>query len=214
MSRSPEVDLNRPIEGAVRRDTLSAINAATAYCRQTCDSALIRRSIGDPTPIPGALDHPRDSAAAERCRAYAAKYLLANDIANIRGWARGYSWSAKQRTVPSTGRFRGAGGLAASNIEDCAHVLGQGQCRPSEKRHDQQPSQTYKRTTPTQQGASLNNNRRPGIAIVTDARVRIPRYRPPVSKGRERVIADGFNQTAGPYLAVQASPGAKRHRGP
>ena len=131
-----QFDLSRAIDGAVS-DTLSAINAATAYLPANMPyPPMIRKVNPADTPIL-VLGITSDSLPLTTVDAYAENILLQKTLADIRGRPRRYRRSA-EAGHPRAGRSGGAGG-SRHQPRGRAHGARPSECR-SRQRHAQQPA--------------------------------------------------------------------------
>jgi hydrophobe/amphiphile efflux-1 (HAE1) family protein len=198
-----QFDLNRPIDGAVS-DTLSAINAATAYLPKNLPyPPLIRKVNPAETPIL-VLGITSDSLPLTVVDAYAQNILL-QKISQISGVGLVGIGGEQQPTVrvqvdPEALAARGI------NLEDVRTVLGQANV-DLPKGTLNSPRQTFTLNTNDQlfqpdKYADLI------IAYRNGSPVRIRDIGRAVSAGENELISAWFNQKRAIYLAVQRQPGA------
>jgi hydrophobe/amphiphile efflux-1 (HAE1) family protein len=198
-----QFDLNRPIDGAVS-DTLSAINAATAYLPKNMPyPPLIRKVNPAETPIL-VLGVTSDSLPLTVVDAYAQNILL-QKISQISGVGLVGVGGQQQPTVrvqvdPQALAARGI------NLEDVRTVLGQANV-DLPKGTLNSPRQTYTLNTNDQlfqpdKYADLI------IAYRNGSPVRIRDIGRAVSAGENELISAWFNQKRAIYLSVQRQPGA------
>jgi hydrophobe/amphiphile efflux-1 (HAE1) family protein len=198
-----QFDLSRPIDGAVS-DTLSAINAATAYLPVGLPyPPEIRKVNPAETPIM-VLGITSDSLPLTVVDAYAQNILL-QKISQISGVGLVGVGGEQQPTVrvqvdPEALAARGI------NLEDVRTVLGQANV-DLPKGTLNSPRQTYTLNTndqlfkPDQYDDLV-------IAYRNGAPVRIRDIGRAVSAGENELIAGWFNKQRAVYLAVQRQPGA------
>ena len=198
-----QFDLNRPIDGAVS-DTLSAINAATAYLPKNMPyPPLIRKVNPAETPIL-VLGITSDSLPLTVVDAYAQNILL-QKISQISGVGLVGIGGQQQPTVrvqvdPQALAARGI------NLEDVRTVLGQANV-DLPKGTLNSPRQTFTLNTNDQlfkpdKYADLI------IAYRNGSPVRIRDIGRAVSAGENELISAWFNQNRAIILAVQRQPGA------
>jgi hydrophobe/amphiphile efflux-1 (HAE1) family protein len=198
-----QFDLNRPIDGAVS-DTLSAINAATAYLPKNLPyPPLIRKVNPADTPIL-VLGVTSDSLPLTVVDAYAQNILL-QKISQISGVGLVGVGGQQQPTVrvqvdPQALAARGI------NLEDVRTVLGQANV-DLPKGTLNSPRQTYTLNTNDQlfkpdKYADLI------IAYRNGSPVRIRDIGRAVSAGENELISAWFNQKRAIILAIQRQPGA------
>ncbi len=198
-----QFDLSRPIDGAVA-DTLSAINAATAYLPKNMPyPPLIRKVNPAETPIL-VLGITSDSLPLTVVDAYAQNILL-QKISQISGVGLVGVGGEQQPTVrvqvdPEALAARGI------NLEDVRTVLGQANV-DLPKGTLNSPRQTY----------TLNTNDqlfKPDkyddliIAYRNGSPVRVRDIGHAVSAGENELISAWFNQKRAIILAIQRQPGA------
>jgi hydrophobe/amphiphile efflux-1 (HAE1) family protein len=195
--------LSRPIDGAVS-DTLSAINAATAYLPKNMPyPPLIRKVNPAETPIL-VLGLTSDSLPLTVVDAYAQNILL-QKISQISGVGLVGVGGEQQPTVrvqvdPEALAARGI------NLEDVRTVLGQANV-DLPKGTLNSPRQTYTLNTNDQlfepdKYADLI------IAYRNGSPVRIRDIGRAISAGENELIAGWFNNQRAVYLAIQRQPGA------
>src|ERR1700719_4721716 len=198
-----QFDLNRQIDGAVS-DTLSAINAATAYLPKNLPyPPLIRKVNPAETPIL-VLGITSESLPLDRVDAYAQNILL-QKISQISGVGLVGIGGEQQPTVrvqvdPQALAARGI------NLEDVRTVLGQANV-DLPKGTLNSPRQTYTLNTNDQlfkpdKYADLI------IAYRNGSPVRIRDIGRAVSAGENELISAWFNQKRAIILAIQRQPGA------
>jgi hydrophobe/amphiphile efflux-1 (HAE1) family protein len=198
-----QFQLSRPIDGAVA-DTLSAINAATAYLPKNLPyPPLIRKVNPAETPIL-VLGITSDSLPLTVVDAYAQNILL-QKISQISGVGLVGIGGEQQPTVrvqvdPEALAARGI------NLEDVRTVLGQANV-DLPKGTLNSPRQTFTLNTNDQlfqpdKYADLI------IAYRNGSPVRIRDIGRAVSAGENELISAWFNQKRAIYLAVQRQPGA------
>jgi len=198
-----QFDLNRPIDGAVS-DTLSAINAATAYLPVGLPYPPIIRKVNPAdTPIL-VLGVTSDSLPLTVVDAYAQNILL-QKISQISGVGLVGVGGQQQPTVrvqvdPQALAARGI------NLEDVRTVLGQANV-DLPKGTLNSPRQTYTLNTNDQlfkpdKYADLI------IAYRNGSPVRIRDIGRAVSAGENELISAWFNQKRAIILAIQRQPGA------
>jgi hydrophobe/amphiphile efflux-1 (HAE1) family protein len=198
-----QFDLSRPIDGAVS-DTLSAINAATAYLPKNLPyPPLIRKVNPAETPIL-VLGITSDSLPLTVVDAYAQNILL-QKISQISGVGLVGIGGEQQPTVrvqvdPEALAARGI------NLEDVRTVLGQANV-DLPKGTLNSPRQTFTLNTNDQlfqpdKYADLI------IAYRNGSPVRIRDIGRAVSAGENELISAWFNQKRAIILAVQRQPGA------
>jgi HAE1 family hydrophobic/amphiphilic exporter-1 len=198
-----QFDLSRPIDGAVA-DTLSAINAATAYLPKNMPyPPLIRKVNPADTPIL-VLGITSDSLPLTVVDAYAQNILL-QKISQISGVGLVGIGGQQQPTVrvqvdPEALAARGI------NLEDVRTVLGQANV-DLPKGTLNSPRQTYTLNTndqlfkPDQYDDLV-------VAYRNGSPVRIRDIGHAVSLGENELISAWFNQKRAILLAVQRQPGA------
>ncbi len=202
-----QFDLSRPIDGAVS-DTLSAINAATAYLPKNLPyPPLIRKVNPAETPIL-VLGITSDSLPLTVVDAYAQNILL-QKISQISGVGLVGIGGAAAADRPRTGRSGGAGG-SRHQSRGCAHGARPGQCRPSE-RYAQQPAPDlhaqYQRSA-----VQARQIRRPDHRLSQRVAGPHPRYRPRHQRGRERADRRLVQPEAGDHSGDPAPARRQRHR--
>jgi hydrophobe/amphiphile efflux-1 (HAE1) family protein len=198
-----QFDLSRPIDGAVS-DTLSAINAATAYLPVGLPyPPLIRKVNPAETPIL-VLGITSDSLPLTVVDAYAQNILL-QKISQISGVGLVGVGGEQQPTVrvqvdPEALAARGI------NLEDVRTVLGQANV-DLPKGTLNSPRQTYTLNTndqlfkPDQYDDLV-------IAYRNGSPVRIRDIGHAISAGENELIAGWFNKQRAVFLAIQRQPGA------
>jgi HAE1 family hydrophobic/amphiphilic exporter-1 len=198
-----QFDLSRPIDGAVS-DTLSAINAATAYLPVGLPyPPLIRKVNPAETPIL-VLGITSDSLPLTVADAYAQNILL-QKISQISGVGLVGVGGEQQPTVrvqvdPEALAARGI------NLEDVRTVLGQANVDLA-KGTLNSPRQTYTLNTndqlfhPEQYDDLV-------IAYRNGSPVRIRDIGHAISAGENELIAGWFNNQRAVYLSIQRQPGA------
>jgi HAE1 family hydrophobic/amphiphilic exporter-1 len=198
-----QFDLNRPIDGAVA-DTLSAINAASAYLPKNMPyPPLIRKVNPADTPIL-VLGVTSDSLPLTTVDAYAQNILL-QKISQISGVGLVGVGGEQQPTVrvqvdPQALAARGI------NLEDVRTVLGQANV-DLPKGTLNSPRQTYTLNTNDQlfQPDKYDDL---VIAYRNGSPVRIRDIGHAVSAGENELISAWFNQKRAIILAIQRQPGA------
>jgi len=198
-----QFDLSRPIDGAVA-DTLSAINAATAYLPVGMPyPPLIRKVNPADTPIL-VLGITSDSLPLTVTDAYAQNILL-QKISQISGVGLVGIGGAQQPTVrvqvdPEALAARGI------NLEDVRTVLGQANV-DLPKGTLNSPRQTYTLNT-NDQLFHPEDYANLVIAYRNGSPVRIRDIGQAVSAGENELISAWYNQKRAVILAVQRQPGA------
>jgi hydrophobe/amphiphile efflux-1 (HAE1) family protein len=198
-----QFDLSRPIDGAVS-DTLSAINAATAYLPKNLPyPPLIRKVNPAETPIL-VLGLTSDSLPLPVVDAYAQNILL-QKISQVSGVGLVGVGGQQQPTVrvqvdPEALAARGI------NLEDVRTVLGQANV-DLPKGTLNSPRQTYTINTNDQlfepdKYADLI------IAYRNGSPVRIRDIGRAISAGENELIAGWYNNQRAVYLSIQRQPGA------
>ena len=198
-----QFDLSRPIDGAVS-DTLSAINAATAYLPKNLPyPPLIRKVNPAETPIL-VLGLTSDSLPLTVVDAYAQNILL-QKISQVSGVGLVGIGGQQQPTVriqvdPEALAARGI------NLEDVRTVLGQANV-DLPKGTLNSPRQTYTLNTNDQlfepdKYADLI------IAYRNGSPVRIRDIGRAVSAGENELIAGWYNNQRAVFLSIQRQPGA------
>jgi HAE1 family hydrophobic/amphiphilic exporter-1 len=198
-----QFDLSRPIDGAVS-DTLSAINAATAYLPKNLPyPPLIRKVNPAETPIL-VLGLTSDSLPLPVVDAYAQNILL-QKISQVSGVGLVGVGGEQQPTVrvqvdPEALAARGI------NLEDVRTVLGQANV-DLPKGTLNSPRQTYTINTNDQlfepdKYADLI------IAYRNGSPVRIRDIGRAISAGENELIAGWYNNQRAVYLSIQRQPGA------
>ncbi|WP_029582638.1 efflux RND transporter permease subunit [Bradyrhizobium sp. URHD0069] len=198
-----QFDLSRPIDGAVS-DTLSAINAATAYLPKNLPyPPLIRKVNPAETPIL-VLGLTSDSLPLTVVDAYAQNILL-QKISQVSGVGLVGVGGEQQPTVrvqvdPEALAARGI------NLEDVRTVLGQANV-DLPKGTLNSPRQTYTLNTNDQlfepdKYADLI------IAYRNGSPVRIRDIGRAISAGENELIAGWYNNQRAVYLSIQRQPGA------
>src|SRR5882672_2406 len=198
-----QFDLSRPIDGAVA-DTLSAINAATAFLPKNIPyPPLIRKVNPAETPIL-VLGITSDSLPLTVVDAYAQNILL-QKISQISGVGLVGIGGEQQPTVrvqvdPEALAARGI------NLEDVRTVLGQANV-DLPKGTLNSPRQTYTLNT-NDQLFHPENYADLVIAYRNGSPVRIRDIGQAISAGENELISAWFNQKRAIILAVQRQPGA------
>ncbi len=198
-----QFDLSRPIDGAVA-DTLSAINAATAYLPKNMPyPPLIRKVNPAETPIL-VLGITSDSLPLTVVDAYAQNILL-QKISQISGVGLVGVGGEQQPTVrvqvdPEALAARGI------NLEDVRTVLGQANV-DLPKGTLNSPRQTYTLNT-NDQLFTPDKYDDLVIAYRNGSPVRVRDIGHAVSAGENELISAWFNQKRAIILAIQRQPGA------